>query len=318
MIGKKKKDMPGPVSRNRDSAHPQGVKAYITGATGRLGRSVLEQVGGIPLVRKASGLPGEVITDFSEFSLKKIFRDATHIIHLAGSVKTWDREALEQANVELTRKVVGCSPRDCHVVLASSISVYGKKLAEIPATETTPTHPDSDYARTKFKAEQIVRTRKKHTILRIGTLYGPKFGDYFNVLRMIEKRKMKIFGDGSNRISFVHADDCAAAFPKALERAGTYILAGPSATQRQIYAYAAHALGAPPPSSTLPVWAGVLLARFQELKGNPLLTREHISIISADRVFDYSKAQHEIGFNPRPIKRGIGEMVSEYLASTSS
>lgn len=290
------------------------MKVYITGATGRLGRSVLATVGGIPMVRKASSLPNEVLTNFSESSLKETLKDATHIIHLAGSVKTWDRTALEQANVELTRKIVECSPQDCHIVFASSISVYGKKLAEIPANEETPTAPDSDYARTKFKAEQLVRTKKKHTILRIGTLYGPQFEDYFNVLRMIEKRKMKIFGDGSNRISFVHVDDCAAAFPKALRKTGTFLLAGPPATQRQIYTYAAHALGVLPPNSSLPVWMGMLLARFQELKGSPKLTREHISILSADRTFDYSKAQQELAFSPRPIKRGIEEMVSNYLS----
>ncbi|MBD3389810.1 NAD-dependent epimerase/dehydratase family protein [Candidatus Micrarchaeota archaeon] len=293
--------------------HNFPVKTYITGATGRLGHSVLEQINAIPLVRKKSGLAKEVLTDFSEHSLKKILKGTTHIVHLAGSVKTWDRNALEQANVELTRCIVNASPENCHIVFASSISVYGKKLAEIPADEETPTSPDSDYARTKLEAEQLVKQKKKHTILRIGTLYGPQFQDYFNVLRMIEKGKMKIFGDGSNRISFIHSEDCAAVFPKALKKTGTYVLAGPPATQRQIYTYAARALGVIPPNSTLPVWAGMLLARIQELRGSPRLTREHISILSADRVFDYSKAQQELGFSPRPIKRGIEEMVSEYL-----
>ncbi|MFP3950098.1 MAG: NAD-dependent epimerase/dehydratase family protein [Candidatus Micrarchaeia archaeon] len=289
------------------------MKAYITGATGRLGQSVSQHVDAVPLVRRASGLPRETITDFSENSLKKIIKDATHLIHLAGSVKTWDRNALEQANVGLTRTLVKASPENCHIIFASSISVYGKELAELPATEETPINPDSDYARTKLEAEQLVKHKKKHTILRIGTLYGPQFEDYFNVLRMIEKGKMKIFGDGSNHISFIHAEDCAAVFPTAFRKTGTYVLAGPPATQRQVYTYAAHALGVRPPASSLPVLAGMLLARFQELRGNPKLTREHISILSADRVFDYSKAQRELGFSPRPIKRGIEEMVSEYL-----
>ena len=293
------------------------MKAYITGATGRLGQTVFQQLDAIPLVRRASGLPNEIITDFSEHSLKKTLEDATHLIHLAGSVKTWDRQALEQANVELTRRLVNASPENCHITLASSISVYGKTLAEIPAGEETPTNPDSDYARTKLEAEHLVQQKKNHTILRIGTLYGPQFQDYFNVLRMIERGRMKIFGDGSNRISFIHAEDCASVFPKALKKTGTYVLAGPPATQRQIYTYAAHALGVLPPASSLPVWAGMLLARFQELKGDPRLTREHISILSADRAFDYSKARQELGFSPRPIKRGIEEMVSAYLSRPS-
>ncbi len=290
------------------------MKAYITGATGRLGRSVLEQVDAIPLVRTKSGLPNEIVTNFSEASLKKILKDATHIIHLAGSVRTWDKNFLQEANVELTRRIVNASPPNCHIVFAGSITVYGKELEQIPADEGTPTNPDSDYSRTKLEAEQLVRTKKKHTILRLGVLYGPQFEDYFMVLHMIEKHKMKIFGDGSNRISFVHADDCATVFPKALRKTGTFVVSGPSATQRQIYTYAAHALGAIPPNSTMPIWLAKLFARLEETKKTPKLTREHISILSADRVFDYSKAQQELGFNPRPIKRGIEEIVSDYMA----
>jgi farnesol dehydrogenase len=290
------------------------VKVYITGATGRLGRSVLEQVDGIPLVRKKSGLPNEIVTNFSESSLKKILKDATQVIHLAGSVRTWDKKALQEANVELTRRIVTSSPPNCHIIFTGSITVYGKKLEQIPADENTPTNPDSDYSRTKLEAEQLVRTKKKHTILRIGVLYGPQFEDYFMVLHMIEKHKMKIFGDGSNRISFVHVDDCAAVFPKALKKTGTFIVSGPSATQRQIYTYAAHSLGAIPPNSSMPTWLAKLFARLEETKKNPKLTREHISILSADRAFDYSKAQQELGFDPRPIKRGIEEIVSDYLS----
>lgn len=287
---------------------------YITGATGRLGHSVLEQVDAIPLVRRKSGFPNEIVTNFSEASLKKILKDATHIIHLAGSVKTWDKKNLQEANVELTRRIVNSSPFNCHIVFAGSITVYGKNMEQIPADEETPTNPDSDYSRTKFEAENLVRTKKNHTILRIGVIYGPQFEDYFTILRMIENHKMKIFGDGSNRISFVHADDCAAIFPKALKKTGTFVVSGPSATQRQIYTYAAHTLGVLPPSSSMPVWLAKLFARLQEMKKNPKLTREHISILSADRAFDYSKAQQELGFDPRPIKRGIEGIVSSYIS----
>jgi dihydroflavonol-4-reductase len=290
------------------------VKAYITGATGRLGRSVCKKIDAIPLVRRKSGMEGEVLTDFSETSLRKLLEDATHILHLAGSVKTWDRKSLHAANVELTRCIVESSPQDCHIVFAGSITVYGKELKQLPADEETPTNPDSDYSRTKLEAENLVRTKKKHTLLRLGVIYGPQFEDYFTVLRMIEKGKMNIFGNGSNRISFVHADDCAAVFPAALGKTGTYVVSGPSATQRQLYTYAAHALGVMPPSSSMPVWLAMLLARLEERKEKPKLTREHISILSSDRVFDCSKAQRELGFSPRPIKQGIEEMAAEYKA----
>lgn len=290
---------------------------YLTGATGRLGRSVLKKVDAIPLVRRASGLPNEIVTDFSARSLKELLKDATHIIHLAGSIKTWDPKALREANVELTRRIVNASPENCHIIFSGSITVYGKNLLEIPADEGTPTNPDSEYARTKLEAENLVKRKKSHCILRIGVIYGPQFPDYFMVLRMIENGKMRIFGDGNNRISFVHADDVAAVFPAALRKKGTYLVSGTAAPQIQIYTYAAKALGVPAPTAHMPVWAGMLLARMQELGGKPKLSREHISILSSDRAFDSSKAKKELGFSPRPIREGIEGLVSEYKARKS-
>ncbi len=290
------------------------MKTYLTGASGRLGRSALGQIDAIPLVRRASGLPNEIVTDFSEASLKKILKDAECIIHLAGSIKTWDKKALEEGNVELTRKIVECSPEDCHIVFAGSITVYGKKPAQIPADEETPPKPDSDYSMTKLESEEFIKKKKSHCILRIGVIYGPEFHDYFLILKMLEKGKMKIFGNGKNRISFVHVDDIASIIPKAMKTQGTFVVSGPSATQEQIYSYATNALGVPAPTQHVSPGIGRLFARVEELRGNPKITREHISILAADRAFDYAKARAELGFSPRPIKRGIEELVSQYLA----
>ena len=68
-----------------------GNKVYITGANGRIGSAVLARLGdAIPLVRHASGLKNEIVTDFSEDGLREILKDATAIVHLAGSVMTSD------------------------------------------------------------------------------------------------------------------------------------------------------------------------------------------------------------------------------------
>jgi len=290
------------------------MATYITGASGRLGHAVLEKTGAIPLVRKPSGFKNEIITDFSEAQLKEILKDADCILHIAGSIKTWDKKALQDANVELTRKIVECSPENCHIVFAGSITVYGKKMKKIPANEETPLNPDTEYAKTKFEAEELVKKKKSHCILRIGIIYGSAFRDYFLILKMIEKGRLKILGNGNNRISFVNVEDVAKVFPKAMKTNGLFIVSGPAATQKEIYKFAANALGVPAPTGHIsPAVAGIF-ARAEELKGNPLITREHISILAADRAFDYSLAEKELGFSPRPIKEGIEEMVAEYKA----
>ena len=290
------------------------MTTYITGATGRLGRIVLEKTDAIPLVRKPSGFKNEIVTDFSEVQLKEILSDADCILHIAGSIKTWNKKALQDANVGLTRKIVEASPVNCHIVFAGSITVYGKKMKQVPANEKTPPNPDTEYARTKYEAEEYVKKKKSHCILRIGVIYGSAFQDYFLILKMIEKGRLKILGNGKNRISFVDVEDVAEVFPKAMKKQGTYILSGPAATQKEIYKFAADALGVMPPTQHIsPAIAG-MFARAEELKGNPKITQEHISILAADRAFDYSKAEKELDFSPRSIKKGIEEMVFEYKA----
>jgi nucleoside-diphosphate-sugar epimerase len=289
-------------------------KVYVTGASGRLGRSVLARLpDAIPLVRKASGLRGELITDFSPEQLKGILRDAKAVIHLAGMLGPADEKRMKDANVGLTWRIIDSLPRGAKAVFASSISVYGKRMAEIPASEKTRTAPDSAYARSKLDAESIVARHPAHCILRIGTMYGPQFEDYYLVLRKIEQGKMRIIGKGDNRVPFVHVDDVADAVANAAGRgSGIYVLAGEPLAQERIYEIAARELGVPKPSKRIGSGLAMLAALFSEkLKRSPT-TREHIAVLASDRVFDCSKARRELGFSPRPLEEGIKEMVREY------
>ncbi len=294
-------------------------RTYITGASGRLGRAVLERLeGAVPLVRRPCGLEGEEICDFSASSLKEKLQDAEAVAHIAGSVDTLDRRGLWESNVGLTKRVVEAAPRGCRIVFAGSVSVYGKRLARIPADESTPTAPDSDYSRSKLEAERLVVGREGSVSLRIGTLYGPGFEDYFRIFRMLEAGKMRLIGDGKNRIPFVHVDDVAGAFAAAMKRGeGIYVVAGDPLSQEEIFRIASSELGVSPPrkrigrrTAMLMASAGELLHRLGGKK--PALTREHVSVLSYDRVFDCGKARRGLGFSPRPLEKGIREMVREY------
>jgi nucleoside-diphosphate-sugar epimerase len=298
---------------------------YLTGATGRLGKEVLRRIpDATPLVRKDSGLSGQIVTDFSERELKGILNDADVIVHIAGSIDTLDKKKLQEANVELTRKIVASAPKKSRIIFAGSVSVYGKKLAQVPADERTPINPDSDYAGSKYDAEKLISAHPDHVILRIGTIYGPGFGDYYKVLSYIERGKMKIIGDGSNRVPFVHVEDVADAIASAVSKGkGVYVIAGDPLTQKEIYSVAARALDVKEPGSTVSKSAAGLLASFQEftyhLGGKkPLLTKEHISVLANDRVFDCSKAKKDLGFSPRPLDHGIREMVLSYKKRPSA
>jgi dihydroflavonol-4-reductase len=294
-----------------------GSKVYITGASGRLGAAVLAKVDAVPLVRRPCGLKGEIVTDFSSDQLRGILGDARAVIHLAGSLDTLERKKLQDTNVGLTWRISDSVPKGCRLIYSSSISVYGKNLARKPADEETPARPDSDYARSKLEAENIVRKHPLHVILRIGTIYGPGFEDYFMILERVRTGKMKLVGNGENRVPFVHADDVAAVIAAAVEKGqGTYVVAGEPMTQREIFSIAAKELGVEPPKKKMPLGVASLAARVSagmaKLAGKkPKITPEHIAVLGHDRIFDCTKARRDLGFAPRPLVQGIKEMVAE-------
>lgn len=295
------------------------MKIYVSGATGRIGSSFMKAFpSAIALVRKKSGFRKEIITDFSRPELCKILSDADAVVHLAGSVKTYSEDELYEANTILTEKVVECTPEKSKFIFSSSISVYGKKLKKIPADEKTECSPDSSYSRSKKLAEDAVRKKKKYVILRIGTVYGPGFRDYFRVLRLLEKGRMPLIGDGKNRIPFVYVDDVADALVSAVKSGkGTYNITGKEKTQAEVYSIACSQLGVSEPKISIPFMAATAVVSAYEFfagvsGGKPFITREHIEILGRDRAFDCSKAGKELGFKPIPVEKGISETVMEF------
>ncbi|MBN1169594.1 NAD-dependent epimerase/dehydratase family protein [Candidatus Micrarchaeota archaeon] len=293
------------------------AKIFITGATGRLGSAVLKKTDAIPLVRKRCGLPKEIVTDFSPESLKKNLAGADAVIHIAGSVDTANGEKMQQANVELTGKIIDAVPEKAKIIFAGSISVYGKKMKEIPADEETPVSPDSRYAKTKYDAEEIVRKHTNHVILRLGTVYGPGFDDFFYVIRRIKEGKMRIIGSGKNRVPFVHADDAAEAFVNAIGKGqGTYVICGESLPQERIFEIASGQLKVEMPgkiSEKIALWLAGIAGLKAMITGKKVkMTAEHIRILASDREFDCAKAKKELGFSPRSLADGIKEMLNIY------
>jgi len=284
------------------------MKIFITGATGRLGKHVLQKLdNAIPLVRKPAKLENEVVTDFSVGQLKTIFEDADVIVHLAGSVDFDNPKRLGEGNVGLTWRIAYSAPAKARIVFASSVTVYGKKLKKIPANEETPLAPDSEYSKTKKEAEDIIKKAKNHVILRIGNIYGPEFRDYIRVLNLIKNKKMFILGKGENHLPFIHVEDVADAIAAATKKGdGVYVLSGECKTQKEVFETAAKLMDIEPPKTQIPITIAKILLK---VIGGRTFKEEHVNILTADRIFDCSKAEKELGFKPRPLKDGIAEVI---------
>lgn len=293
----------------------------LIGATGKLGSKVYQQLKNknidlIPLVRKPSGLENEVVCDFSLPILKDILKKTDIIINVAGSIKTYDKKNMDEANVDLVRKIIEAAPEKAKIIHASSIAVYGKNLAKKPADEQTPIKPDSDYARTKYEAEKILAGHKNTVILRIGTIYNES-DNYASIMEKIANGKMYIIGDGNNNIPFVHEDDAAVAFVLALKAPpGVYNIVGDPITQIEAYTIAASVLGVKPPIKHIPFWLANLAALFDEklnmlFSKKPKITGEQVAILYFDRVFDCTLAKKILGFNPRKNTEGVREVANK-------
>lgn len=289
---------------------------YITGASGRLGEEVLKLIpNATPLVRTPHGLTNEIITTFETEELRKILKNAECVVHLAGSMNFLDPKEMWASNVDLTQKIVEALPSKARIIFASSISVYGKLIRVVPANEESPLNLDSSYAKSKAEAEELVKKCTDFVILRIATIYGKGFEDYYTILKQIKKGSMYIIGHGQNRVPFVHVCDVADAVKNSLKaKKGIYVLSGEGVKQEEILRMSAELLGVPAPTQHAPLDMALMFAGFEEnktmlLKQKPKITTEHVLILASDRIFDCTKAKKELKFNPRPLVDGIREIV---------
>lgn len=316
----------------------------VTGATGRIGQHVCEALLSRndeirAIVRKGSrgALPSgaeKFETDISSSPLPDAaFGGVSKAIHLAGLVGDFSASDLVKQNALATKNLLSSCPLSLQKFIhASSISVYGEYKGQL-VDESFHPHPQSHYGKSKLVAEEFCSeyfSRFPIVLLRFGMVYGPGFEDrYFKVLEYLEKGRMKILGDGTNRIPFVHVDDVVSAVLAALDQpaptGSAYNIIGPDTyTQEEIYSMAAQELGVSPPkehaSPYLAKFASMSLSAAATLSFGkpPSLTAEHIRQLTLDRAYSCEKAQKELGWKPKvKLKDGIAEMVALYKQKKS-
>ena len=311
----------------------------VTGATGRIGQHVCEalmtrndEVRAV--VRSASkrAIPSgaeKFEADLSSSALPPAaFEGVSKVVHLAGLVGDFSASELVRQNALATRNLLSSCPLSLQKLIhASSISVYGEYRGQ-EVDETFHPRPDSHYGKSKLLAEEFCSeyiSRFPIVLLRFGMVYGPGFEDrYFKVLEYIGKGKMKILGDGTNRIPFVHINDAVLAVLAALDapaKSGSaYNVVGPDTlTQEEIYSMAAKELGVSPPkehaSPYLAKFAAMSLSAAASLSFGkpPSVTTEHIRQLTLDRAYSCEKAKKELGWEAKvKLRDGMREMVALY------
>jgi nucleoside-diphosphate-sugar epimerase len=176
----------------------------ITGATGFVGRHLVERTGGedwrVRTLSRRAPLDGtETITgDLANASaLARLVAGADHVVHLAGLVKSPKRDAFAAVNVAGTEHLArAMGPGTAQLLLVSSLAAR---------------HPEvSAYAASKRAAEDAalrILGPERVTIIRPPAIYGPGDRATLVIFRQLAGRLLVAPGPRGARFSLLYVGD---------------------------------------------------------------------------------------------------------------
>ena len=317
----------------------------ITGATGFLGRAVLQLLLAhgcrvLALVKNSDPLictlPKHVAVFYGDLTDKESLRDFFAaggdnfcVLHCAGivSVASKPDEAIYRVNVQGTQNIIDlcCEFGAEKLVYVSSVHAIAEKPA--PQTITEPNHfsPDDilgDYGKSKAMATALVlkaaQSGLNASVVLPSGILGP--GD---LARGNTTRMLLAFCRGRLPFSvkggydFVDVRDVAVGVLACAERgkAGEcYILSGHYASIQDLLVLTASQLGRKAPkfcvSATLASCAAPVFEKIAQLRGErPFFTPYSIAVLRSNGHFSNAKAVGALDFYARPLRETLKSMI---------
>jgi UDP-glucose 4-epimerase len=257
------------------------------------------------------------------------------IVHMAALLHIEDspldmREKYEHINVGGTAMVIeaAISKGVKRIVFFSTIAVYGPSDGRV-LNETSPTRPDTIYARTKLAAEKIVLDAKNAdgipvgVVLRLAAVYGSRIkGNYERLIRALARNRFIPVGDGRNRRTLVYDKDVGRAAVLAVSHPVTAdrifnVTDGGSHTLNEIIESICLSVGRKPPRLSLPAGPtrkviGLIEKGSYAIGFKPLVTRAVIDKYIEDIDVDGCLIQKKLHFMPKyDLKTGWEETIEE-------
>jgi len=340
------------------SSNSSGFSTLVTGGTGFLGRRLVLRLLGEG--RRVTVLSRRADADLAARGVRFVcasLDDAgtvraacagqESVFHTAAKVGVWGRYAdFYKTNVLGTRALVeGCREHGVsRLIYTSTPSVVynGRDIAggdeSLPLTMRCP----SPYPLTKAIAEREVlaaNSEKLHTVaLRPHLIWGA--GDPHLVPRLLAaagsqtlllERRLRIVGNGQNRVDMVHVENAvdahllaeAALSPDFASSAGAgrayFITNGEPVVLWNWVNELLVALGEPPVTRRISLCGAMVLGGLCEglwrglpflLKGEPPMTRFVAAELAKDHWFDISAARRDLGYVPRvSMAQGFEELI---------
>jgi len=294
------------------------VKILVTGATGFIGRRLVEHLlvkghSVACLVRMTSdvGFLKErgarlIIGDVGdEVDVSRAFRDVEPeaVFHCAALVMSKASSELNRNNVEGTLNI--CRASLWHgvrkLVYLSSVAVISGNLG-VPLTEDLPYKASDAYGRSKIAAERIVMDFRERglnvAVIRPSMVYGEEEPHVLDrILNMVKRRHIPVFDvpEMDSKLHLVYVGNVVKALDLALEKdestIGTFMIADKEViTLRRFLEilYDEMGLGGPPLVSRKLIKLAMMVPP----------VRRKLERIFKDRVYDITHATEVLGYDP--------------------
>ncbi len=206
--------------------------AVVTGANGFVGSHLVDYLLSKGwtvrcIVRKSSDL--KWIKDknielfdcglFDKEGLRKAFKDANYIFHVAGVVKSKTKEGYFKGNVDTTRNLLEVASENSSTIkrflVVSSQTVTGPSTKEKPVDENSECRPITTYGRSKLEEEKLALSYNDKlpiTICRAPAVYGERDTEIFIYFNTFNKGLTTTIGFDRKELSLIHAVDLVEGF----------------------------------------------------------------------------------------------------------
>ena len=317
----------------------------ITGATGFLGRAVLQLLLAhscriLALVMDKDPLAYMIPENVTVFcgdltdkdTLRSFFAaggDNFCVLHCAGivSVASKPDEAIYRVNVQGTQNIIDlcCEFGAEKLVYVSSVHAIAEKPAPQTITEPDRFAPDEilgDYGKSKAMATALILEAAQNglnaSVVLPSGIIGPGDLARGNMTRMLLafcRGRLPLGVKGG--YDFVDVRDVAVGVLACAERgkAGEcYILSGHYTTIQDMFALTASQLGRKAPklcvSATLASCAAPVFEKIAQLRGErPFFTPYAIAVLRSNGRFSNAKATAMLGYHARPLRETIQSMI---------
>ena len=321
-------------------------KVLVTGATGFLGKYVVEElvehgyqvrsfgrnraIGQSLVNASVTFIQGDLT---NQEDLTKACQEMDMVVHAGALSTVWGPwEDFYQTNVLGTKYVLeACREANIErLVYVSSPSIYAAPRDQLDIKESDAPQENSlnNYIRSKLASEKLFKDYPdvSSVILRPRGLFG--IGDTSilpRVLNLSQKIGIPLIGDGRQLMDMTCVENVALAIRLALETpqaAGEVynITNGEPRAFRNLIEETLRGLGYPIRYRKIPAPLVCAISSSLEfiykslkLKGEPALTRYTYYLLRYSQTLDISKAERDLGYRPKiTISEGIEQYVQDY------